>query len=201
MYLRGWAGGCRLIFVQFLPLFIRAQNLESCLMNVSLNSSYEGKIKVAPRFPYRRVIVAREALRRLENAQGKLEPDVRLVLTRAFEPGNLVVRMIHAIGRKIGARLFGLFFPRRILECQEIFSSNGHDRDGTHLDVSVEYRGRVKKLLPLGVFSSACQLELVRRRESSLLHSVYQALTTSGFRIHNNPTEALQIHCDMINLT
>ena len=167
-------------------------------MNTALTSAYVGAIKVKPRWPYRRVVISKVALQLLERCQGKLEPDVRLVLTRGFEPGNAVFRTLHKACRWLGSIFFRFVFPERKSECGEIFGSNGHDVDGTHIDVAVECRGSIKKLLPRGVFSTSYQLERIRENESALLEVVYKALRTSGFRIHSNPTEALQIHCDMI---
>jgi hypothetical protein len=97
----------------------------------------------------------------------------------------------------VGALLFRLLYPSRANQAPEIFSPNGHDTDGTHVDVAVEVSGTVQKLLPFGVFSTSNQVANIAKREEALLSRVYAALHFVGFRVHSNPTEALQIHCDM----
>jgi hypothetical protein len=63
--------------------------------------------------------------------------------------------------------------------------------------VAVEVSGTAQKLLPFGVFSTSNQVANIAKREEALLSRVYAALHFVGFRVHSNPTEALQIHCDM----
>ena len=166
---------------------------------ITIDSSYAGGIGVKPRWPYRHVAVSSEALRRLEDAQQRLGNDLRLIITRAFEPGGPIVRRLHRLGRAVGSVLFSTLYPHRADERSAIFSSNGHDKDGTHVDVSVEYQGQLLRFLPFGVLSSTEQVRRSSEASSPQLKAVYAALEAEGFRIHSNPTEALQIHCDLIS--
>ncbi len=163
-----------------------------------LDSKYNGSIKVRPRWPYTCVAVAPEALRRLEEAQSRLGAEAVLVLTRGYEPGGVMLRCLHSVCRVVASRLFRLLYPSRANQASEIFSPNGHDTDGTHVDVAVEIEGKVRKLLPLGVFSTSHQIATIVKREEALLRRIYGELNSVGFRVHVNPTEALQIHCDMM---
>ena len=167
---------------------------------IVLNSSYTGAIKVAPRWPYSEVHVSIEALKRLELAQAKLDSSIRLILTRGFEPGNLITRNLHNLFRKLGGWAFIIVFPGRRSERSEIFSSNGHEIDGRHVDVSIEQYGKIHKFLPCGVFSTCASVELAKVANCALLQDVQGALVECGFTIHSNPTESLQIHCDLNGL-
>jgi hypothetical protein len=166
---------------------------------IILNSLYMGAIKVAPRWPYSEVHVSVKALKQLEFAQAKLDSGIRLVLTRGFEPGNLVTRSMYKVLRKLGGLIFAGIFPGRSSERSEIFSSNGHDVDGTHVDISIEQSGRVHNFLPLGVFSTHSSVKRAKESNYALLQKVQRALIECGFVIHRNPTESLQIHCDLIS--
>ena len=100
--------------------------------------------------------------------------------------------------RLLGIRAFRLFYPRRQHEIADIFGSNGHDVDGTHIDVSFRLNGRRIRMLPLGVFTPPVWLYRRRQRWAVPLHQVCSALKENGFRIHRNDTESMQIHCDYL---
>ena len=168
---------------------------------VSLNALYEGKIRVSPKWPYRSVEISSLALSRLEGAQLQLPPEIRLVLVRAFEPGGILLRVMHRLGREVGKIIFCLIYPRRRGEAKAIFSANGHTTDGNHVDVKVELSGELLSLLPGGVLTPSLQLRSVKKARSQVLGVVYSALQSSGFDIHSNPTEALQIHCDLVPMS
>jgi len=167
---------------------------------VSLDSTYNGVIKVRPRWPYSRVLVSPEALARLEKAQTFLTPNTQIILTRGFEPGGRLLRGLHRLGRKIGGLIFVALYPRRAHERAEIFSANGHDQDGNHIDVSILREGFEMRLLPFGVMSSPSQVAATRQSKSTIIEKAYNALQSAGFQIHSNPTESLQIHCDLVQL-
>nr|WP_199067169.1 hypothetical protein [Chromobacterium sp. ASV5] len=153
-------------------------------------------LHIRPRWPSRHVRVDSQALATLQTVQAQLPPEIDLILTRGFEaaPGGLGRARVGF--RAIGARLFRWCYPRRAAEIGEIFGSNGHDVDGTHLDVSFRLHGRRVRLLPLGVFTPPRWQQHRRRRYGPALEQVQAALLTHGFRLHANATESLQIHCD-----
>ena len=165
---------------------------------ISLDSDYDGAIKVRPRWPYSRVLVSPEALARLEKAQTFLAPDTQFILTRGFEPGGWLLRGLHRLGRKIGGLIFVALYPSRADERAEIFSANGHDQDGNHIDVGILREGIEMRFLPFGVMSSRSQVAANRQSESAIIERAYNALQSAGFQIHSNPTESLQIHCDLV---
>jgi hypothetical protein len=161
-------------------------------------SKSSNSICVRPRLPYRKVFIAPQALEALQAAQGLLGNDVKLVLTRGFENSGCVLRALHRVGRLLGAILFRIVYPGRASEIKDIFCPNGHDLDGTHIDVSVIAKGQLKRLLPFGVFTSRQHAAKIRDSEKAWLPQVYKALEQCGFRIHPNLTESLQIHCDLM---
>ena len=165
---------------------------------LSLKSDYSGAIKVRPRWPYSRVLVSPEAFESLERAQSLLSPDLQLVLTRGLEPGGWLLKRFHWLGRKLGASVFLILYPTRSHERAEIFSANGHDKDGNHLDVSIIHAGVQKRFLPFGVLTSSSLVDASKEAESVVLDTIYKALRSVGFSVHSNPTESLQIHCDLV---
>ncbi len=150
-----------------------------------------------PRWPYGSVLLSDLALIRLEEAQARLTPlRLKLVLTRGYEERSPLNRL-HGVARLVGSGLFRLLYPRRADERFEIFSPNGHDHGGNAIDVSIVQDGRILSFLPWGVFTPSLTLDKKRREHEPVLAAVWAALTEAGFRIHPNPTEALQIHCDL----
>lgn len=121
-----------------------------------------------------------------------------LILTRGQEMDSQTKKVMRFVGRKIASCVFRVLHRQRSGEAGVIFSSNGHD-DGTgkHIDISVEVNDELLNLLPKGPFTSTHQMDVTKRQYSHILKTVYVALEATGFSIHNNPTEALQIHCDL----
>ncbi len=162
-----------------------------------LSRSAAGAFCVAPRWPYSSVLVSEVALTRLEDAQRRVAPlGLRLVLTRGYEQRGPLNRL-HGLARRIGAGCFRLLYPRRAGESGEIFSPNGHDHGGDAIDVSILHEGRKLSLLPWGVFTPYAVLSGRRRRHEAVIDAVWAALMEAGFAVHSNPTEALQIHCEV----
>jgi hypothetical protein len=144
------------------------------------------------------VLLSGLALAGLEEAQRRLTPlRIQLVLTRGYEERGPLNRL-HGMARRVGAVCFRLLYPRRAGERFEIFSPNGHDHDGGNaIDVSVIHEGNRLSFLPWGVFTPYCVLSERKRRHEPVIAAVWAALQEAGFSIHPNPTEALQIHCDL----
>lgn len=126
-------------------------------------------------------------------AQLGLPDGVKLLVTRAYQPE----RRLHAIARGLGTLLFGIVYAGRRAETLSIFGHNGHAADGTHVDVSVQVDGRTLRLLPLGAFTPLFLVKMAARRHAQVLADVRVALAAAGLEVHANPTEALQIHCDL----
>jgi hypothetical protein len=165
--------------------------------NLSLVPGSHSNLQVAPRWPYKKVVVCREAFCRLQRAQEKLGNSAQLVVTRGFEPGSSFTRTLHGFMRKLGSLVFLLLYPARASEVPEIFSANGHDEDGTHVDVAIQLGGRILKLLPFGVLTPVSRINAAESMHAEVLLLVREALSVVGFRTHQNQTEALQIHCDL----
>jgi len=162
-----------------------------------LTRSIAAAFCVAPRWPYGSVRLSDGALTRLEDAQRRLAPlGIRLVLTRGYEQRG-ALNWLHGIARGVGARCFRLVYPGRAQETGEIFTPNGHDHGGDAIDVSIIHAGKRLSLLPWGVFTPYRVLSARRRRHEAVLTAVWTALTEAGFAVHANPTEALQIHCEV----
>lgn len=166
--------------------------------NLSLPAGHYLNLQVAPRWPYNKIVICRDAFSRLQQAQEKLDPSVQLVITRGFEPGNWIVRRLHLLMRRIGSIVFLLLYPGRAEEIPAIFSANGHDTDGTHVDIAIKLNGKLLNLLPMGVLTPASHLAATETEYSSILAGVRNTLSSLGFKTHTNQTEALQIHCDLI---
>lgn len=155
-------------------------------------------VLIRPRWPARQVAVEAEVLGRLQAAQAQLPATIELVLTRGFEPRSSSLGFARNGFRAAGRAMFRLLYPARRDEIADIFGANGHDVDGTHVDVSLRLDGRRVRMLPLGVFTPLGWQRRRARRCGPALASVKAALAAQGFRIHRNPTESLQIHCDLI---
>jgi hypothetical protein len=93
-----------------------------------------------------------------------------------------------------------LLFSTRHNEVDEIFGANGHDLDGTHVDISIELDGRRLSFLPVSVFTPLRWQARRVKKYRLLLEDVRGALSICGFQIHQNPTESLQVHCDFVRL-
>ncbi|WP_266169366.1 hypothetical protein [Dyella subtropica] len=156
-------------------------------------------LHVRPRWPARRVLLDVPAFKKLQTIQARLPDEIGLILTRGFEPAATHLGFARKQFRALGIGLFRLMYPGRRSEITDIFGSNGHDVDGSHVDVSFQWNGRRVRLLPLGVFTPPSMQRRRTRQFASPLAKVCAALIQEGFHIHNNPTESLQIHCDLIS--
>lgn len=154
---------------------------------------------VRPRWPARHVHVDARALSRLQAIQRELPLEIALILTRGFEPRASGLGFARRQFRALGIGVFRLLYPTRHDELVDIFGSNGHDVDGTHVDVSFRLHGRRVRMLPLGVFTPPSWQRRRMQRCASALALVKSALVGQGFSIHHNETESLQIHCDLIS--
>ena len=139
---------------------------------LSLTPGQHANLQVAPRWPYRKVLICPEAFSRLQHAQEKLGQTAQIFITRGFEPGNFIIKRLHSLMRKLGAFIFVLRYPRRLSEVSSIFSSNGHDKDGTHVDIAVSQNGKLLNLLPSGVLTHAATIVDIERRYSDILEVV-----------------------------
>jgi hypothetical protein len=158
--------------------------------------AHEG-LKVCPRWPAKQVLIDETAWERLKLAQDSVPAGVRLIVTRGYEPVGVWPGFVRRRLRAVGIRLFRAVYRARRDEIGGLFGANGHDVDGTHVDVSVELNGRRLSFLPLGVFTPLYWQERRVRPHFSSVEAVKAALIESGFQIHTNKTESLQIHCDL----
>ena len=158
---------------------------------------FEG-LEVIPRWPSRQVRIDEKAWECLHTVQRGLPVSVRLIVTRGYEPRSTRLGIARTLFRMIGVRLFAALYRMRRDEIGDIFAANGHDVDGTHVDVSIRLDGRRLRFLPIGVFTPG-QIQARRAAEfGTALENVKNALRKKGFRIHSNRTESMQIHCDLI---
>jgi D-alanyl-D-alanine dipeptidase len=171
---------------------------ESTTMHVLDRTSAATSFLVRPRWPYDKVLISDEALRRLMAAQSTLsDHGLTLVLTRGYESRGRLIRVAHRLGRAAGMVLFCLVYPHRHRERRAIFSPNGHDRSGDCIDVALVHRGEMLTLLPLGVFTPRWLIRRAQRMHQRELTLAWSALASAGLRVHDNPTEAMQIHCEV----
>jgi hypothetical protein len=175
----------------------RAGGAEETKVRVLTRGAHEG-VLIRPRWPARRVAVDADVLDRLRAVQAQLPATIELVLTRGFEPRSSTLGFARDGFRAVGVAMFRLLYPARRDEIADIFGANGHDVDGTHVDVSLRLDGRRMRMLPLGVFTPPGWQRRRAGRCGPALELVRAALAAHGFRIHSNPTESLQIHCDLI---
>lgn len=154
-------------------------------------------IYIQPRWPARRIRIDPLALQALRRAQASLPDQVRMIVTRGYEPAGASLGTARMAFRALGVLAFSVLYPSRRHEIADIFGANGHDVDGTHVDVSIHLAGRRVRLLPLGVFTP---LWLQRRRRGKFapaLRAVRAGLRRAGFTLHRNRTERAQMHCDL----
>lgn len=154
-------------------------------------------VQIRPRWPARHVHVDAHVLGKLQAIQTGLPVGISLILTRGFEPRASGLGFARRQFRALGIATFRLLYPARRDELADIFGSNGHDVDGTHIDVSFTLNGRRVRMLPLGVFTPPFWQRRRVRRCASALAQIQAALMRHGFQIHRNATESLQIHCDL----
>ncbi|WP_230942356.1 hypothetical protein [Burkholderia stagnalis] len=154
-------------------------------------------VQIRPRWPARHVHVDERVLGKLQAIQAELPAELDLILTRGYEPPTSGLGHARRRFRALGIGMFRVLYPDRRNELADIFGSNGHDIDGTHIDVSFSLNGRRVRMLPLGVFTPPFWQRRRMRRCAPALAQINSALIRQGFRIHSNPTESLQIHCDL----
>lgn len=155
-------------------------------------------LNVQPRFPSSVLCISETAWDRLLQVQDQLPAEIRLIITRGYEPRASSVGAARKLFRAIGIKLFRLVFRARKHEINDIFGANGHDVDGSHVDVSLALNQKRLRFLPLGVFTPIPWQNKRTRAHEADLQKVMTALMEHGFQIHRNQTESLQIHCDLI---
>jgi hypothetical protein len=153
---------------------------------------------MVPRWPSTRVFVDDGAYHAVQRAGAMLPDGVQLILTRGYEPKRSRLGRLRIMFRAGGILAFTILFPHRRNEIGPIFGANGHDIDGTHIDVSIEIDGKRLRFLPLGVFTPIRIQRILYDKHAKIVDSVRAALIASGFLIHPNPTESFQIHCDFM---
>ncbi|NBF03999.1 hypothetical protein GV819_17065 [Pseudomonas sp. Fl5BN2] len=153
-------------------------------------------LRVGPRWPSSKVLMEREVFLQLVEVQSRLPRSVQLLVTRGYENRSSYLGFFRSLSRWLGIKLFCLCYPQRKHELEDIFGSNGHDVDGSHVDVSIVLNGKRLRFLPLGVFTSLVCQERLKARYSAVVDEVKETLRQCGFEIHRNHTESLQIHCD-----
>ncbi|AMC36333.1 hypothetical protein [Janthinobacterium sp. B9-8] len=154
-------------------------------------------VQIRPRWPAQQVQVDLDAFSKLQRIQTKLPEHIGLILTRGYEKKESHLGFARNKFRALGISAFRFCYSSRQSEIAAIFGSNGHDVDGTHIDVSFLLYGRRVRLLPLSVFTPLFWQKRRVERYSLPLCQVKEALIKEGFRIHLNSTESLQIHCDL----
>lgn len=162
-----------------------------------LNRGMHGDIAIMPRWPATQVKICPQAFRQLQLAQSKLPSELNLIITRAFEPPGTGLTALRSFSRWMGIQLFSSIYANRKSEVNDIFGANGHDLDGTHVDISIRLDGRRIRLLPLSVFTPDwLQNARINKYQETIEH-VFRVLDQVGFDLHRNRTESLQIHCDL----
>lgn len=156
-----------------------------------------GELQICPRWPSSKVLVSPVALEKLRGAQADLPREISLILTRGYEPRASKLGGLRKLSRIVGIVLFRLVYANRAGEVDDIFGANGHDVDGTHLDVSVAVNGKRVRLLPLSVFTPISWQKRRVEKYVQPIETVKNALVHNGFSIHRNETESHQIHCDL----
>ncbi|WP_206438602.1 MULTISPECIES: hypothetical protein [unclassified Bosea (in: a-proteobacteria)] len=165
---------------------------------LTLYRGEERGIEISPRWPSSQVNVDERAFRQLLDVQARLPAQIRLILTRGYEAPHAKLGHLRKLFRGLGVGLFRAMYFKRRAEIPEIFGANGHDVDGTHVDVSIRINGRRLRFLRLGVFTPRAWQENAVRQYQPFVAIVKNTLRECGFHIHRNETESLQIHCDLI---
>jgi len=165
---------------------------------LTLRRGEERGIEISPRWPSSEVNVDERAFRQLLHAQARLPAQIQLILTRGYEAPHAKLGHLRTLFRGLGVGLFRAMYFKRRAEIPEIFGANGHDVDGTHVDVSIRINSRRLRFLRLGVFTPRAWQENAVRPYQPFVAIVKNTLRDCGFHIHRNETESLQIHCDLI---
>lgn len=165
---------------------------------LQLNTKSKCEIFIKPRFPAKSVHIDLDVLEILIDIQKALPHNTRLVLTRGYENPRGVLGLTRSILRLFGIIIFFFMYPRRTKEIFEIFTANGHNQNGKHVDISIMVNGEKINLLPYGVFTP---LSIIKKSEDTFKTTISQIeknLETFGGRLHKNRLERLQIHVDFI---
>ncbi|MCH8621602.1 hypothetical protein [Undibacterium sp. TS12] len=171
---------------------------ETALALVRLPPGTSGNIQIQPRWPARQVLINALAWQKIQDMQAALPSHLGLILTRAYEPRASELGKARTWFRRAGIWLFGCIYRQRKAEIADIFGSNGHDVDGTHIDLSFRLHGRRVRLLPLSVFTPLAWQKKRMDIYREALELVKKELLMRGFTLHSNQTESLQIHCDLV---
>ncbi|SDP63605.1 hypothetical protein [Phyllobacterium sp. OV277] len=163
-----------------------------------LQPGYSQGLRISPRWPSSHVHIDREAFNHLLAVCKELPEGVTLILTRGYEQAHSRLGLVRRVSRRMGIKLFQILYSQRRSEIAEIFGANGHDVDGTHIEVSIAVGLKRLRFLPLGVFTPETWQKAKVRRHQPDIDAVKAKLREHGFRIHRNHTESLQIHCDLI---
>ena len=164
---------------------------------LTLKRGAQHGLLIRPRWPARELCVDERVLTKLCAIQASLPARMTLILTRGYEARSSGLGFARKGFRALGIRVFCWLYPGRRQEIGEIFGANGHDIDGTHIDISLRVNGRRQRLLPLGVFTPPFWQRRRVRRCAPALALMRLALQGEGFRLHRNATESLQMHCDL----
>jgi hypothetical protein len=153
---------------------------------------YEG-ILIKPALLYSHVAISDNAWLRLKQAQSQLPIEIQLILYRGYQPYST----LRTISRRVGSALFKLIYPVRRGETRQIFSANGHESDGDHIDIGISVHGEEISLLPLSVFTPLFLQQRRRVTHRDIVDSVQREMCQAGFLPHKNSTEALVMHFDL----
>lgn len=153
-------------------------------------------LNVEPRWPATKVMIDENVFLKLIEAQTLMSPSVELLLVRGYENNSTHLGFFRTLSRWLGIKLFATCYPGRKDEINDIFGANGHDVDGSHVDVSIVLNGKRLRFLPLGVFTSLGRQHLSAAEYLPVINEAKDALRKCGFEIHRNHTESMQIHCD-----
>ncbi len=165
---------------------------------IHLPSGSHNGLQICPRWPSWSVVIAPEALDQLQHVQAALPAGIGLILTRGYEPRSSRLGALRSLSRLAGIALFKFLYAARSDEIADIFGANGHDQDGTHLDISLAIDGKRIRLLPLSVFTPVSWQQRRVAHYAGQIALINSALIAHGFRIHRNATESHQIHCDLV---
>ena len=168
------------------------------LTSNSLRKIFRGEsdgIVIRPSFLSPHVAISDIAWARLKQAQTRLPKEVQIILYRGYQPRSV----LRYISRQIGAAFFRVLFPTRRDEIIQIFSANGHECDGNHIDIGLSLHGKNILFLPLSVFTPQCLQKRLRNTHRLVVDSVQQEMCRAGFVAHENATEALVMHFDLVS--
>lgn len=98
--------------------------------------------------------------------------------------------------RFIGSCLFSIIYTSRRHEINEIFPPNGHDKDGTHIDISLRILYKKTNWLPYGVFTPPSMVANIEKKNEVLIAQIEDRITAMGGSLHRNRLERLQMHVD-----